>query len=123
MRNFREIRVWAKAHQLTLEIYKATATFPREEVYGLTSQLRRASASIAANIAEGFGRGGNAELARFLQTGMGSASEVEYHILLARDLNLLSKNNYEELAGLAVEVKRMLASLLMKVRRDQNYSG
>jgi four helix bundle protein len=123
MRNFREIRVWAKAHQLTLEIYKATATFPREEVYGLTSQLRRASASIAANIAEGFGRGGNAELARFLQTGMGSASEVEYHILLARDLNLLSKNNYEELAGLVVEVKRMLASLLMKVRRDQNYSG
>lgn len=123
MRNFREIRVWAKAHQLTLEIYKATATFPRDEVYGLTSQLRRASAAIAANIAEGFGRGGNAELARFLQTGMGSASEVEYHILLARDLNLLSKNNYEELAGLVVEVKRMLASLLMKVRRDQNYSG
>jgi hypothetical protein len=66
MRDFREIKVWAKAHLLTLEIYQATATFPREEIYGLTSQLRRASASIGANIAEGFGRGGNAELARFL---------------------------------------------------------
>jgi four helix bundle protein len=91
MRDFREIRVWAKAHLLTLEIYKLTGTFPRDEIYGLTSQLRRSSASIAANIAEGFGRGGNTELARVLQIGMGSASEVEYHILLARDLNLLTK--------------------------------
>ena len=71
MRDFRQIKVWAKAHDLTLEIYKTTARFPREELYGLTSQLRRASASIPANIAEGFGRGGNAELARFLQIGMG----------------------------------------------------
>ena len=84
MRDFREIKVWEKAHLLTLEIYKATASFPTEERYGLTSQLRRSSASIAANIAEGFGRGGNAELARFFQIGMGSASEVEYHILLAK---------------------------------------
>jgi len=81
MRDFRQIRVWLKAHELTLEIYKTTARFPREEVYGLTSQLRRAAASIPANIAEGFGRGGNAELARFLQMGMGSAYEVEYHAL------------------------------------------
>ena len=66
MRDFRQIRVWEKAHNLTLEIYQATARFPREELYGLTSQLRRASASVAANIAEGFGRGGNAELAKFL---------------------------------------------------------
>jgi len=108
-----------KAHLLTLEIYKVTATFPREEVYGLTSQLRRSSASIPANIAEDFGRGGNAELARFLQIGMGSASEVEYHVLLARDLNLLTKQIYDDLDGRIVEVKRMLASLLLKVRRDR----
>jgi len=71
MRDFRQLKVWEKAHRLALETYKATASFPREELYGITSQLRRASASIPANIAEGFGRGGNVELARFLQIGMG----------------------------------------------------
>ncbi|MGH9932512.1 MAG: four helix bundle protein [Pyrinomonadaceae bacterium] len=119
MRDFREIKVWGKSHLLTLEIYKVTAVFPREEIYGLTSQVRRASASIPANIAEGFGRGGNAELARFLQIAMGSACEVEYHVLLAKDLNLLSKKIYDDLTERIVEVKRMLASLLLKVRRDR----
>lgn len=119
MRDFRQIKVWAKAHVLVLEIYEATARFPREEIYGLTSQLRRSAASIPANIAEGFGRGGNAELARFLQIGMGSASEVEYHVLLAKDLNLLTKVVYDDLNGRIVEVKRMLASLLVKVRSDR----
>jgi len=119
MRDFREIKVWEKAHLLTLERYKVTATFPSEEKYGLTSQLRRSAASIPANIAEGFGRGGHVELGRFLQIGMGSACEVEYHILLAKDLNLLSKKIYDDLNGRVVEVKRMLASLLLKVRRDR----
>ena len=119
VRDFREIKVWEKAHLLTLQVYKATRSFPREETYGLTSQLRRASASIPANIAEGFGRGGNAELARFLQIAMGSASEVEYHILLAKDLNLLTQENCDDLSARVVEVKRMLASLLIKVRRDR----
>ena len=123
MRDFREIKVWEKSHLLTLEIYKVTAVFPREEIYGLTSQVRRASASIPANIAEGFGRGGNAELARFLQIAMGSACEVEYHVLLAKDLNLLSKKIYDDLNERIVEVKRMLASLLLKVRRDRSLSG
>lgn len=119
MRDFREIKVWAKAHVLTVEIYKVTGEFPREEMYGLTSQLRRSSASVLANIAEGFGRGGNAELARFLQIGMGSATEVEYHILLARDLNLLTQPIYADLERRVIEVKRMLAALLIKVRRDR----
>jgi four helix bundle protein len=119
MRDFREIKVWAKSHVLTLEVYKVTVSFPREEVYGLTSQLRRSSASIPANIAEGFGRGGNAELARFLQIAMGSACEVEYHVLLARDLNFLTEKIYDDLNERIVEVKRMLASLLLKVRRDR----
>jgi four helix bundle protein len=119
MRDFKEIKVWAKAHSLTLEIYRVTARFPREETYGLTSQLRRSCSSIPANIAEGFGRGGNAELARFLQIGMGSASELQYHILLAKDLNLLTKTIYEQLEERVIEVKRMLAALLVKVRSDR----
>ena len=118
MRDFRQIRVWEKAHQLTLEIYKVTAQFPKEELYGLTSQLRRASASIAANIAEGFGRGGNVELARFLQIAIGSAYEVEYHILLAKDLGLISSESNELLEVHIIEIKRMLATLLLKVRAD-----
>jgi four helix bundle protein len=116
MRDFRQIKVWAKAHKLTLEIYKTTSRFPREELYAVTSQLRRASSSIPANIAEGFGRGGNVELARFLQIGMGSAYEVEYHALLAKDLGLISREVYDRLEAQIVEVKRMLAALLLKVR-------
>lgn len=119
MRDFRQIRVWVKAHELALEIYRTTASFPREELYGLTSQMRRSSASIPANIAEGYGRGGNAELARFLQMGMGSAYEVEYHALLARDLFLVDAIAYERLQNRIVEVKRMLAALLVKVRSDR----
>jgi four helix bundle protein len=83
MRNFREIKVWEKSHQLTLAIYKVTQAFPVEERYGLTGQMRRASASIPANIAEGCGRIGDAELRRFMQISMGSASELEYHLVLA----------------------------------------
>jgi four helix bundle protein len=119
MRDFRQIMVWEKAHNLTLEIYEITATFPREELYGITSQLRRASASIPANIAEGFGRGGNVELARFLQIGMGSAHEVEYHALLAKDLGFVQTDAYDRLETKIVEVKRMLAALLIKVRADR----
>lgn len=116
MRDFRQFKVWSKAHLLTLEIYKVTATFPQEERYGLTSQLRRSSASVASNIAEGFGRGGNTELARFLQIGMGSATEVEYQILLARDLALIPLDIYAQIDARVVEVKKMLSSLIMRVR-------
>ncbi len=83
MRDFRQIQVWENAHFLTLNIYKETRVFPKDELYGITSQLRRASSSIAANIAEGFGRGGDIELARYLQMSLGSAYEVEYHLLFA----------------------------------------
>ena len=79
MQNFRNLKVWQKAHMLTLDVYKATKSFPREEMYGLTSQIRRASVSIAANIAEGTCRNGDADFGRFLQMAAGSASEVEYH--------------------------------------------
>src|SRR3982074_2864327 len=96
-----------------------TVDFPRAELYGLTSQLRRASASVAANLAEGCGRSGDAEFARFCSIAMGSASELEYHLLLARDLKLFKPGDYEELAPRATELKRMLTALLQKLNADR----
>ena len=91
MRNYRDLRVWQEAHHLTLAVYKATQTFPKEKRFGLISQVRRASASIAANLAEGCGRRSDGEMARFVQIAMGSGSELSYHLLLARDLGFLSE--------------------------------
>jgi four helix bundle protein len=116
MQSFRSLRVWEKSHRLTLDIYASSKTFPREETYGLTSQMRRSSASIGMNIAEGCCRKGSVEMARFLQIAMGSASELEYQILLAHDLDYLRNPEYERLATQAVEVKRMLSSLMQKVK-------
>ena len=116
MQNFRTLKVWEKGHQLTLAVYKATAAFPKSELYGLTSQIRRASASIPANVAEGCGRTGKAELARFLQVAMGSASELEYHLLLAHDLGLLRNGEYKLLENQTVELKRMPSSFISKLR-------
>jgi four helix bundle protein len=118
MRDFRELRVWEKGHRLTLAVYKTMATFPREELYGLTSQIRRSCASIPANIAEGYGRSGDAELARFLRIAMGSASELEYHLLLAHDLGLLNTLDHERLTEEVTEVKRMLTSFTKKLIAD-----
>jgi four helix bundle protein len=112
MKNFKELVVWQKSHQMTLEICSVTRGFPREELYGLTSQLRRASASIGANIAEGSGRRSNNEICRFLQIARGSASEAEYHLLLARDLKLLSEESFRYLSCQADEVQRMLTGLI-----------
>jgi len=97
LKDFRDLRVWLKAHELTLKVYTETASFPKEELYGLTSQIRRCSASIAANIAEGCGRRGNGEFHRFLQIAAGSASELDYHLLLANDLKFLKQTQYQEL--------------------------
>ena len=117
MKDFRELKVWEKAHQLTLEVYASTQSFPREEVYGLTSQVRRSTMSIASNIAEGCGRDGDADMARFLQMAMGSASELEYQLLLSRDLKFLAPETHQRLAGSVQEVKRMLASFLQALRK------
>jgi four helix bundle protein len=119
MKNFRDLQVWHKAHQLTLESYKATNGFPKQELFGLTSQIRRAAVSIAANIAEGCGKRGNGEFQRFLGIAAGSASELEYHFLLAHDLNLIADLRYEQLNNGVVTVKRMLAALLRKVNADR----
>ena len=119
MKDFHELKVWQKAHQLTLTIYQITASFPREELYGLTTQLRRSCSSIPANLAEGCGRNGDAEFARFCSIAMGSASELEYHLLLARDLKLIKAEDYQHLALRTTELKRMLTALHQKLNADR----
>ena len=119
MKDFRQLKVWEKPHQLALAVYKATKAFPKEELYGLTSQIRRSSMSIPTNIAEGCGRNTDADFARFLQMAMGSASETEYQLILAHDLGFLPQDSYEKLRNEAEEVKRMLASLLKTLRADR----
>src|SRR5690349_10670977 len=119
MKDFRQLKVWEKAHQLALAVYKATKSFPKEELYSLTSQIRRASMSIPTNIAEGCGRNTDAEFARFLQIAMGSASETEYQLLLSRDLGFLTVEEYEKLNINVTEIKRMLTALLQTLRADR----
>lgn len=110
--------VWQKAHQLTLAVYRVTAGFPPDERYGLTSQIRRASASIPANIAEGCGRQSDAEFMRFLYIAMGSASELDYHLLLAHDLQFIGTEVYQRLSQDMVEVKRMLNGFIQKLKSN-----
>ncbi|MGD0211995.1 MAG: four helix bundle protein [Terriglobales bacterium] len=112
MRDFRELKVWNKAHQLTLDVYRATKSFPREELYNLTNQIRRAAVSIGANIAEGAGKNSRAEFSRFLQIATGSASELEYHLLLSRDLDYLAAEIYRHLSDDVVETKKMLSGFV-----------
>jgi four helix bundle protein len=118
MRDFRKLRVWHSAHDLTLAIYRSTRNFPKDELYGLTSQLRRASTSIGANIAEACGRGGRLEFARFLRIAMGSASEVEYHLLLSADLKLIEPEIHRRLHASVTQIKRMIACLLRKLTAE-----
>jgi four helix bundle protein len=123
MRDFRKLKVWQRSHRLVLGVYEATGKFPREETYGLTAQLRRSCASIPANIAEGCGRSGDAELGRFMLISMGSASELEYHLLLARDLGFLGAQDHEELSQSTREVKRMLSTFINKLRHSKELTS
>ncbi len=116
MQDFRKLRVWQAAHALTLAVYGATKGFPKEERYELTSQVRRAAVSVPSNIAEGCGRGSRRDAAQFFQIAMGSACELEYQLLLARDLGFLTEPDYTKLESAVRNVKRMLAGLLARVR-------
>ncbi|MCC6615541.1 MAG: four helix bundle protein [Anaerolineae bacterium] len=118
MRDFKKLDVWAKAHELTVAVYKATMRFPKEELYGLTSQMRRAASSIPANIAEGCGRTSDGDLARFLQIAGGSASELEYHLLLAKELEMLDAAVYQVLDEEVNRVKRMLNAFGQKLKAN-----
>jgi four helix bundle protein len=124
MQDFRQLKVWQKAHQLTLTVYRLTGAFPKTEQYGMTSQMRRSAASVACNIAEGCGRGSDVDFARFLQMAFGSASELEYQLLLAKDLGWIATSstsstpelNEDQAESLVIEVKRMLTTFIQKLR-------
>lgn len=118
MRPFRGLLVWRKGHELTLGLYKATNKFPRTEQYGLTSQIRRCAVSVCANLAEGCGRRTAADFGRFVQIALGSASELEYHLLLAADLGFLHRDEYVQFDHHVTEVKRMLTGLARKLTAD-----
>jgi four helix bundle protein len=116
MRDYKDPRVWDEAHKLTLALYKSTQVFPKEERFGLTSQIRRASASIAANLAEGCGRRSDGEMARFVQIAMGSGAELSYHLLLARDLGFVRDEEYIDLSSAVERVMKMLSALSGKIK-------
>jgi four helix bundle protein len=118
MQSFRELKVWNRAHVLVLAIYKATATFPNEERFGLTSQLRRAAASVAANIAEGSKRRTNPQYAQFLNIAEGSLAETDYFLLLCHDLAYLSDMDHRRLAEEVDQLSRMLNTLRAKVEQE-----
>jgi len=112
VRNYRDLQVWSKAYALTLELYKLSREFPKDELYGLTAQLRRSATSIGANLAEGCGRRGNSEMARFVKIALGSASELDHHLLLSRDLGFLKTGDYERCAKELTSRRKMLAAFL-----------
>jgi four helix bundle protein len=118
MQDFKNLVIWQKAHLLAVAVYQATSVFPKEEIYGLTSQMRKAGISIPSNIAEGCGREGNAELSRFFQISLGSTRELEYQILLAHELKFLGKPDYERLDNQVGEVRKMLISFIKKVKQE-----
>ena len=118
MKDYRQLKVWAKAHILTKDLYGATSRFPKDELFGLTSQLRRAGSSIPTNIAEGCGRGSDADFRRFLQIAFGSASEVEYLVFLSYELNYIPKTEFTEYNNKITEVKKMLAGMIKKLSAD-----
>lgn len=121
MRPFRELIVWEKAHQLTVELYHLTRAFPREELYGLTSQIRRSASSIGANIAEGCGRRTASDFARFIQIALGSASELEYHLLLASDLGFMNREVTNHLEASVTDIKKMLTGLVRRLRGERTH--
>jgi four helix bundle protein len=116
MRDFRQLEVWRKAKDLVMDAYRETAQFPIAEQYGLTSQIRRAAVSIAANIAEGSGRGSDQDFARFLDMAMGSVAEARSHLALAQDLGYLKFEISEQVSEKALEIGRMISGLRETLR-------
>jgi len=117
-KGFRKLIVWQRAHQLTLMIYKLTEDFPKSEIYGLTSQVRRAAVSVAANIAEGYGYGRKGQTGRFLEIAKGSLSEVEYYLILSLDLKYINSDDYEKGEALRAETGFLLHRLGQSVRQS-----
>ena len=108
MRDFTKLLVWQKSHQLTLKIYKTTKLFPKEELFGLTSQMRRSSSSVPTNIAEGCGRDTKPQLKHFFEIASGSSSELNYQLILSKDLEYISESTFQELSNDSTEIMKML---------------
>lgn len=119
MKDFRDLLVWKRSHELALRIYRETECMPRSELYGITSQIRRAAYSMPSNIAEGCGRGSDADFARFVQIAMGSACELEYFLLFAKDLGFLEEAKQSELNEELTQIKRMLTAFLKTLKADR----
>ena len=119
MKDFRTLKVWEKSHALVLVVYKATQSFPKSELYGITSQIQRAAVSVPTNIAEGCGKDSDAELGRYFKIAMGSSSELEYLILLAHDLSYLADDQYNQLQVSLVEVRKMLNAFIQKLKANR----
>jgi four helix bundle protein len=117
--DFRRYHVWQSAHQLTLAVYEATVTFPDTERYGLSSQLRRSAASSPANLAEGLGRNTDGDRSRFASIAIGSACEVEYHLLLSRDLGYIDTDTHGRLLAELISVRKMLSGLLRRLNSNK----
>ena len=115
MSDYAKLEVWRKAHALTLEVYRETGVFPKSEMFGLTSQIRRSAASIGANLAEGCGRRSDRELRRFIRIAVGSSNELDYHLLLACDLSFLNAETAEVLRSKNSEIGKMLTGLLSRI--------
>lgn len=118
MQDFQKLAVWQKAHALTLKIYQLSHNFPQTELYGLTSQMRRSAASVPTNIAEGCGRDGKAELKHFMNIALGSASELHYQLILARDLSYLETEKFKALENDIIEVKRMIGGFIRSLKTE-----
>lgn len=118
MKDFRQLKIWNESHKLALDIYSITNKFPKEELFGLTSQLRRAVLSIPTNIAEGCGRGSDSDFSRFLQISFGSASEVDYLIQFSFDIKYLSIDDYQKLNQHVIEIKKSIAALMKKIKSE-----
>lgn len=118
MQNFKDLKVWGKAHSFNLRVYEASRAFPKDELYSLTNQLRRAASSIPANIPEGCGKNSQSEFAHFLNVALGSANESEYFLILAKDLQYLANEKFIDFSTAINEIKAMLISLIGKVRTE-----
>lgn len=118
MQDFTKLKIWQKAHEFTVNLYKMTANFPSEEKFGLTNQIRRASVSIESNLAEGCGRNGDKEFSRFINLAQGSAYEVRCHLFIARDLGYLSVDKFELLHNKIDEISRMMIAFQKKLKAD-----
>ena len=119
MQNYQDLKVWQKSHQFVLSVYQLTNDFPKNEIFGLTSQMRRATVSISANLAEGCGKNSTLDIANYSQISLGSLHETEYYLLLSKDLHYISIEIFEKRNSEIREIKAMLISLIKRVRNPQ----